>query len=127
MAGIWATIKWRVFFLPDLFKSYDMIRTKFLKTAGPNGETLKDFPADPTVRDRFNNVREVQVLNIQVKRMARNNKARITTWMVYWPFSIVGTFFGDFLSRVFATIYRNISGMLQAMSDRMASKYSELS
>ena len=41
---------------------------------------------------------------------ARNNKARIMAWIGHWPFSIVGTFFGDFLYRIGRTIYNYLGG-----------------
>ncbi len=41
---------------------------------------------------------------------ARNNKARIMAWIGHWPFSIVGTFFGDFLYRIGRTIYNHLGG-----------------
>jgi hypothetical protein len=121
IAGLWAIVKWRAFFLPALFEKYDELRSAFLKEKG-----LNDFPADPAVRDEFNKRRDVSYLDINNTRMVRYNKGRVTTWMVFWPWSIIGTFFGDFLYRVFTTIYKGIHGMLQAMSDKMASQYSEL-
>lgn len=42
---------------------------------------------------------------------ARNNKTRIMGWIAHWPFSIVGTFLGDFLTRIFQTIYEAMSGL----------------
>ena len=41
---------------------------------------------------------------------ARNNKARIMSWIGHWPFSIIGTFFGDFLYRIGRTIYGYLGG-----------------
>lgn len=127
IAGVWAVVKWRLFFLPKLFDRYDDIRRQFLLTAGPNGQPLNDMPADQAVRDRFNKRSEVQSLDINYNRMVSHNKSRITTWMIFWPFSLLGTFIGDFLHRVFTTIYKAIAGGLQRMSNRMASRYSELS
>lgn len=126
IAGVWAFVKWRMFFLPNLFDRYEELRSRFLQTAGPNQTKLNDFPADPAVRDRFNSQTEVRMLDINNRRMVSLNKGRITTWMVFWPWSLLGTFVGDFLHRVFTTIYKTIAGGLQRMSDSMASKYSEL-
>ncbi len=120
VAAIWATIKWRLFYLPKLFGRYEAIRADFLAE-----KELTEMPAGP-IRDQFNKLHEVQRLNINTNRMVRYNKGRITSWIVFWPFSLIGTFFGDFLLRMFDYVYRAISGTLQGMSDRMASKYSEL-
>lgn len=120
-AGVWALAKWRLFFLPNLFDRYDDLRSDFMKSKG-----LKEIPADPNVRDQLKEFIRGRGLYIETARMVRNNKGRITTWMLFWPFSFIGTFVGDFLQRVFATLYKGIAGMLQRMSDSMASKYSEL-
>jgi hypothetical protein len=121
VAALWATIKWRAFFLPALFEKYEELRYNFLKRKG-----LDEMPADPAVRKEFNDQHDVARLDVNYNRMVRHNKGRITTWMVFWPFSLLETFLGDFLVRVFNTIYKTLAGMLQRMSDGMASKYSEL-
>jgi hypothetical protein len=41
---------------------------------------------------------------------ARNNKAKIVSWIGHWPFSIIGTFFGDFLYRIGYKIYGYLGG-----------------
>ena len=40
----------------------------------------------------------------------RNNKAKVMAWIGHWPFSIIGTFFGDFLYRIGRTIYNHLGG-----------------
>lgn len=120
-SGLWAIIKWRGFFLPAMFRRYNDLREKFL-----DRKKLDEMPADPLVIKEFNDQYDVQSLNINSNRMVRNNKGRITTWMIFWPFSLLETFVGDFLANMFDRIYRSIHGLLQRMSDSMASKYSEL-
>jgi membrane-bound ClpP family serine protease len=44
------------------------------------------------------------------KSYVRNNKARILSWIGHWPFSIIGTFFGDFLYRIGNRIYNYLGG-----------------
>lgn len=39
-----------------------------------------------------------------------NNKAKLMSWIGHWPFSIIGTFFGDFLYRIGRTIYNTLGG-----------------
>jgi len=121
IAALWAVIKWRAFYLPSLFRRYDELREEFLRKRG-----LTEMPADRKVTDAFKSLDDVKYLNIEYKRMVRHNKSRITGWMIFWIFSVLETFIGDFLVDVFDRIYRNISGLLQRMSDNMASKYSEL-
>lgn len=120
-AMVWATVKWRAFYLPKIFEAYEAHRKKWLAS-----RELKEMPADPQVREQFaKNAREYGV-DVSRTRMVSHNKGRITTWMIFWPFSLIETFFGDFLSRVFTTLYKMVAGGFQRMSDGMASKYSEL-
>jgi len=121
LAVIWATIKWRVFYLPKIFDAYDEYRRSWLAQKG-----LKDMPADQQTRDAFSSAARSAGVDVSYTRMVRNNKARITTWMVFWFFSLIETFLGDFLQRVFASLYKAVAGLFQRMSDGMASKYSEL-
>ena len=41
---------------------------------------------------------------------ARNNKARFMAWIGHWPFSIIGTFFGDVLYRIGKTVMNYLGG-----------------
>lgn len=120
-ALIWSTIKWRMFFLPALFERYEDARANWLKSQG-----LKEMPADPAARNQFLNSSPAQYININHTRMASHNKSRITGWMIFWPFSLVETFIGDFLVRIFDRMYKMVRNVYQRMSDSMASKYDEL-
>jgi hypothetical protein len=120
-AGVWAMIQWRFFFLPKLFDKYDDYRASWLKR-----NSLTTMPADPTTRSKFKDDMARNMGDINDLRSVSQNKGRITGWMVYWPFSIVGTFFGDFLHRLFASIYKLLAGSMQRISDNRASKYEEL-
>lgn len=118
ISAVWAAIKWRVFFLPKLFERYEEVRSAWLNRNG-----LKEMPADPAVIQKFKDNTGSQ---INRDRMVSHNKGRITTWMIFWPWSLLETFLGDFLVRVFDYMYKAVAGGFQRMSDRMASKYSEL-
>jgi len=121
LAAIWAIIKWRAFYLPKLFGKYEKYRSEWLRMKG-----LKEMPADASVRGDFNRFVKDRGVYINEQRMVGNNKARITGWMFFWPFSLVETFFGDIMARIFDHTYRMIASSLQGMSDRMAHRYSEL-
>ena len=44
-----------------------------------------------------------------------NNKARITGWIIWWPFSMVSVVFGDLLSRIVVKIATRIWGLLSGI------------
>ncbi len=49
---------------------------------------------------------------------ARDNKGRIMTWMVYWPWSFVWTMIDDPIRKFFKMIYNRIQGVLESISER---------
>jgi hypothetical protein len=56
---------------------------------------------------------------------ASENKYRIMGWIAYWPFSMVGSIFGDFLSRIVKNIYRVLSSLYEAMGDKVFSDFED--
>jgi len=48
---------------------------------------------------------------------ARNNQAKIVSWIGHWPFSMIGTFFGDFLTRIVTNIYRVLSNLYESIAN----------
>jgi hypothetical protein len=56
-----------------------------------------------------------------VKTYVRNHKARLTTWMSYWPVSAAVFFLHDFVSRICRTVIDAMHGVLQRRSDAIFS------
>ena len=52
------------------------------------------------------------------KPLARRYKGQIITWMTYWPWSALWTLINDPIRRFFRWVYEQLSGVLQAISDR---------
>lgn len=121
IAAVWAMIKWRMFFLPKLFERYEEFRSGWLAKKG-----LNEVPADGRLRGEMLDQARSYGADPTYHRMVSNNKARIMGWMAYWPFSLLGTFVGDFMHRVLTTMYKMVAGLFQRMSDGMASRYDEL-
>lgn len=48
-----------------------------------------------------------------------NNKARITGWIIWWPFSMISVVFGDLLSRIVVKIATRIWGLLSGIYARI--------
>lgn len=48
---------------------------------------------------------------------AKRNKARIISWMSYWPFSMIWTLINEPVKKMFRFIYTKIEGIFQKMSD----------
>ena len=56
---------------------------------------------------------------------ASNHKSRITAWLMFWPFSILGTIFDDFLFRLWENIYEVCSTSFQRISDSVFADINE--
>jgi len=52
------------------------------------------------------------------KPSASRCKSQIITWMTYWPWSALWTLINDPVRRFFCWVYEQLSGTLQAISDR---------
>jgi len=48
---------------------------------------------------------------------ACNNYDRIGGWIGHWPFSMIGSLFGDFLSRVVKTVIRVLSNLYESLGN----------
>lgn len=53
------------------------------------------------------------------KPLASDNKAKITAWMAFWPFSFLGTFINDPIRRLFNFIFSSFKKLYQRMSDHL--------
>ena len=50
---------------------------------------------------------------------AKNNKAKIMSWIGHWPFSIIGTFFGDFLFRIGKAVFDALGGTYERIENHV--------
>ena len=49
----------------------------------------------------------------------KNNKAKVMAWIGHWPFSIIGTFFGDFLYRIGRTVFNALGGTYERIENHV--------
>jgi hypothetical protein len=66
-----------------------------------------------------------QLLSMERPR-ASKNKARITAWASFWPFSVVGTVLNDPIRRLFNFLFNQFKALYQKMSDWVFRKDLEL-
>lgn len=120
--AIWSVIKW-YFYLLNIRDRYEDLRSAWLKRQG-----FTDVPTDANDRAKFKAdvVDRVPGTYGVFPPQASHHKGAITTWMMFWPFSLAGTVFGDFLNRIFKTVYSWLAGMMQRISNGVFGKYSEL-
>lgn len=64
--------------------------------------------------------------SLNVLPRAAKNKARITSWAIFWPFSMVGTIINDPIRRLWNLIWGWVKGLYQRMADRLLAGHPEL-
>lgn len=75
-----------------------------------------------TVRDKM---KSSNITTRPWESYASNNKARIFSWIGHWPFSMVGTLFGDFLKRVVLSIYNMLSTLYEKIGNSVFADFKE--
>jgi hypothetical protein len=96
IGGLWSIVKWYLY----LLKVRDKAREDFerFKAAGREKDS---HPKRPSTS------------------YARENKARLVGWIAHWPFSMVGSVFGDFLTRIVKSIYNVLSDLYDRMANHV--------
>jgi hypothetical protein len=122
VGAAWALVKWW-FFVKRSALEYRERRMAFLDGKGLTA-TL-DTPVPDSLKAQWGDFqgRRVRVgrriVQTSAKPLARENKGRIITWMVYWPFSMAWTV----LDEPWRLIYEAMSRLFQRISDRIWSDF----
>lgn len=107
---VWSFIKW-YFFLLKARDKYQKHKKEFLdklmKKEAHVAEDAKNGKINPAYQKEW--LSDVRIYKLVPK--ASDNKARITTWMMYWSFSMIGTLLGDWLTQLWNALY-NLFGNL---------------
>lgn len=127
---VWSFAKW-FSFLMGFRDSFRSLKEGFLKSRDmdPNGQVpdnlrsaFKDY-----IRQNagWNNQYKHQLWEMERPR-ASKNKARITAWSAFWPFSFVGTLLNDPVRRLFNFLFNQFKALYQKMADHVFRKDVEL-
>jgi len=114
---VWAIVKWW-FYVRDRRYRYDEAKTEFLREHGIKDGKIPDSLVGAW-KERCTNLvgYRSRVSAFAAAPQARDNKARIMRWMMFWPWSLVWTLINDPIKKLFKWIYRSIQGLLQRISD----------
>lgn len=107
---IWGVVKW--FFY--LVRVRDDLVAYRKEKGIPAGDALTE-----EARDHFIAYFMHGTGSKSIPPKAAQSKARITFWMIYWPFSMPWTLLNEPIKRLFNFLYNRIAGFLQGMSDRL--------
>lgn len=123
--ALYSIFYWWFVYCPKAADVYGTLRAKWMESKG-----IKDgTPLTPAQRDdvldyaaRYNYNRRFD----QFPPQASKNKRRITGWIVYWPFCIIGAFFGDFIGRLANIAWVWLAGTFQRISNHaFSSRFDE--
>lgn len=117
--AVWCLVKWYLYVLNQR-DAYEAFRESWFQAHNITGELLGSD------KKAFLDAVNSKFSYRSIPPRASEHKTKITAWMAYWPFSVVSTFVGDLIVRVFTTIYRSLTGLMQNISNRVFGKYAEL-
>jgi hypothetical protein len=127
----WGIIKWWIY-LHDVSarnraERYDWVakRKAGLNETDDNYEeykaacTLAPKQWSHTVKEAWKDYVDRHYYGKPIKKpMVSENKARITAWMTYWPWSALWTLLNDPIRRFYRWTVNQLRGLLQGMSDK---------
>lgn len=127
---IWSFAKWFSYLMSfrDTFREQ---KDAFIKSRGLNPE----IGVPPNLQDEFRKFVSDNVgwtnphrsqLTLLERPRATKNKARITAWASFWPFSFVGTLLNDPVRRLINFLFNQFKALYQRMSDWIFRKDMEL-
>lgn len=116
---IWSFIKWNDY-VKSIFRKAQEIKDDFVHTYGEiNDETKKQFISkinSSSLRDGYyghelNLPKDTSFEKIakEIAPIASRKKATITSWVSYWPISLLGTMLNNPFKKFFEWIYNSIS------------------
>ncbi len=110
VGALWSLAKWW-FYVRRQLRKYNEVKAEFLKN---NGESEKGPVPDRLKADW--NARRPSYARY-AKPQVRENKGRILTWMIYWPWSLVWTILNDPVKRLFKNIFNAMKALFQKVAD----------
>ena len=125
---VWSFIKWFSFLMAFRDK-YREIKNEFFAELGvPLDQALTKEQADQFNRrlSSYSWRWKYKGASLSTRPSATNNKRRITAWMSFWPFSVVGTVINDPIRRLFKFLFDTFKGLYQRIADHVFRNDSEL-
>ena len=133
IGSVWGVIKW-YFYVSDEREAYEDRKRSWLESKGHPGVTkvppeLKEewttYVCDNTRWGKWDysaTVRGSKDKNkpiVDVKPIAWRNKARITRWMAYWPFSMIWSLLDDIIRKVFRHIQKWLGNLMDRITEHV--------
>lgn len=130
LGAIWGVIKW-YFFVCNKLDEYETTKYEWLKSQGVDAKEIPDslkvryldWIVKNTGYARMEKVYDdkaeewIEKPVLRIKPRGWENKAKITAWMAYWPWSFFWTMLADFFKQIFRHIQRLLGNFLDVISN----------
>ena len=132
---IWSFLKWNQK-VAKIFKLFSKFKTKFIEKNGEITDANR-YKFNQTLEYKFKKsdfysissfgyekepYSEKKVIQ-EITPKGIDNKAKIVSWIGYWPLSLIGTLLNDPFRRFFEWIYESVSGVYDKITTRQKNKY----
>ena len=121
---VWSFIKW-FSYLRKFRDHFRELKQKFLESKKLPGPDIDDSLM-PEFKASLRNQYEYREVRGGQKPNATENKARITSWMAFWPCSLIGTLVNDPVRRVCRFLFNTFKALYQRMADSVFANDPEL-
>lgn len=136
---IWSFIKWNQK-VAKIFKLFTRLKNKFIAENGEIVERTKDnigtrqafyntlgykfkYADGSSTISSFDESKSIEEVIEKITPIGIEHKAKIVSWISYWPLSLIGTLLNDPFRRFFEWIYESVSGVYDKITQRLKSKY----
>ena len=122
----WSLAKWRMF-AKDKLDEYEAYKINWLKSQG-----FEDVEAlSQSVKEKFRKHLSTSsqfgyldghdelgkpLYKVRIRPLAREHKARITTWIAHWPLSLVWSILDDFVRRICRWIAEQLRDVMDGIT-----------
>lgn len=136
---IWSFIKWNQK-VAKIFKLFIKQKNKFIAENGEIVERTKDqignkqafyntlaykfkYADGSGPISSFDEGKSIEEVIEKITPIGLEHKAKIVSWISYWPLSLIGTLLNDPFRRFFEWIYESVSGVYDKITQAQKSKY----
>jgi hypothetical protein len=124
---VWSFIKWNEK-VKNVFRTFKNIKDKFIAKHGEITEGKQREKFNSKLDYKFKNADNdlinfygsdtFETIILKINPVGLENKGLITSWIMYWPLSLLGTLLNNPFRRFFAYVYESVSGLYDKISDK---------
>ncbi len=126
IGGAYSIIKYRSFVSKSLLE-IQQLKRKFITDLSIAINVTQEIPDDMKGywKEYVQRNSQYPSLYSSIRRGFRpsDNATLIINWITFWPFSLIGMFFADFLSSIFRWAYNILSEVYTSVYNRLVSSY----